>query len=155
MPRRVGIDYLNEKDGYGLFLKVKGTKIPKMVFNSALASDVVRYIVQNLDPQDEIYIPELICYSMNIESNWENEVLDRIRKKYPDNFDQKSEMVQLWEVEKHINNIISDLAGRGDLRITVNELSNATSSKAQNEMIEDMMRKLFDFPKDDDKKGEN
>lgn len=161
MSKRIGVDYLGDKEGYGLYLKVKNSKVPKLVFQSGAISDVIRYVLGNFELNDEIFIPELMCYAMNIEANHENKILLEMEKKYADNFDEKSNLKELWAVEKHINTILSELSGNGDIKVTVGELSTATSKKTTDstdinkQLLDEFMRELFKFPDEEEKKGDN
>jgi len=158
MPRRIGVDWVSEKQGYGLFQRVKGSKQLKLVFNSHQLGDVLRYVINEYDLADELFIPELICYATSVEVNHENDLMNRFEEKHGEAFDPKSKIREIWQVEKYINSILATLAGKGDLRITVGDLANATGpnmTKETENKIEDMLRDMFGFGKDtDEKKGE-
>jgi len=158
MARRIGVDWVSEKYGYGIFQRVKGSNEPKLIYNSHQLGDVLRFVINEYDLNDELFIPELICYATSVEVNHETDIMNRFEEKYGEAFDPNSKIREIWQLEKYINSILSSLAGKGDLRITVGELSNATGRSASNETenkIEDMLRDMFGFGKDpDDKKGE-
>ena len=154
MSKRFGVDFVNEKVGYGLFLKVKGTKEPKLVFSSSLIGDILRYIVQNLHPEDTVFLPELINHALKSEVKYETHLMERIKEKYPESFDKNSEMKQIWDLELYINRIFSGLGEAGDLKLVVGDLANATaegSTASTEEFIEEFMRQLFGESKKDKK----